>query len=146
MYQLLLESSAEHKNSVIKPKINKLKKEREAVRENVKEKVCELAREYMDQQKVLNELRGDQITEDARLLTCGIKLNANELERLFDRNAGNCTMQQIICRYAQEHDMGSEFRRAYCNPSSLCANLDIHLTNQVDVALKYTLALESFRR
>lgn len=126
----------EHKNKVIKPEIAKLKREREAIRENATKKVKELAREYMDKQAALDELRGDQITDDARLLTCGIKLNAGELEKLFDRNAGNGTMQQIIWRYAQEQGL-KDFRRTYHTHSSECVNLDHDLSHQVDVALKH---------
>ena len=126
--------SDEHKNKVIKPELEKVKKEREARRENATKKVGELAREYMAKQAALDELRGDQITEDARLLTCGIKLTGRELEKMFDRNAGNGTMQQIICRYAYEQGMHKDFRRAYHTRSSTCVNLDHNLAYQADVA------------
>lgn len=128
--------SHEHKEKVIMPEIAKLKREREAIRENATKKVREIAREYMDKQAALDELRGDQITDDVRLLTCGIKLNVGELEKMFDRNAGNGTMQQIICRYAYEHEM-KDFRRAYHPYSSGCVNFDHDISYQVDVALKY---------
>lgn len=129
--------SHEHKDKVIRPEIAKLKRERETLRENATKKAGELAREYMDKQAALDEMRGDQITDDARLLTCGIRLNARELEKLFDRNAGNGTMQQIIYRYAHEHGMQKDFRRVYHARSSECVNLDHDLSYQVDVALKH---------
>lgn len=129
--------SPEHKDKVIRPEIAKLKRERETLRENATKKVGELAREYMDKQAALDELRGDQINEDARLLTCGIKLNSKELEKMFDRNAGNGTMQQIICRYANEQGLQKDFRRAYYTHSSTCVNLDYDLTYSADVALKH---------
>lgn len=128
--------SKEHKDKVIRPEIDKLKRERETLRENATKKVGELAREYMDKQAALDELRGDQITDDARLLTCGIKLNVGELEKMFDRNAGNGTMQQIVCRYAHEQGL-KDFRRTYLNHSSTCVGFDKDLSRLVDVALKY---------
>lgn len=128
--------SDEHKQKVIIPELAKAKREREARREKATKQAGDLAREYMDKQAVLDELRGDQITDDARLLTCGIKLNVGELEKMFDRNAGNGTMQQIICRYVQEQGL-KDFRRAYLNHSSACVGFDKDLSYQVDVALKY---------
>ena len=129
--------SNEHKEKVIKPELKQVERERETLRENATKKARELAREYMDKQAALDELRGDQINDDARLLTCGIKLTATELEKMFDRNAGNGTMQQIICRYAYEQGMHKDFRRAYYARCSTCVNLDHDLAYQVDVALKY---------
>lgn len=128
--------SSEYKKEELEPKLKKLKKDRDALREKAVEAVRKLAREYMESQTALDELRGDQINEDARLLNCGIKLTVNELERIFDRNSGNGTMQQIICRYAQDHDM-KDFRRSYRRRASSCNNIDYNLSYTVDVALKY---------
>lgn len=127
----------EHKEKVIRPELAKVKREREALRENAKKKVGDLARAYMEKQAALDELRGDQITEDAHLLTCGVKLTARELEKMFDRNAGNGTMQQIIYRYAQEQGMHKDFRRVYNHRAASCLNLDHDLAYQTDVALKH---------
>jgi len=129
--------SSEYKKDTFEPKLKQMKKERDDIREKAVEAVRKLAREYMDKQAALDELRGDQITDDARLLTCGIKLTPRELEKMFDRNAGNGTMQQIIVRYANEQGMHKDFRRAYHTRSSTCVNLDHDLAYQADVALKH---------
>lgn len=129
--------SEQHKSNVIRPRIAELKRDREDTKEDAKKRVEKLAREYMAEQAALDELRGDQINEDARLLTCGIKLTASELEKMFDRNDGNGTMQQIVCRYARENGMGTEFKRAYFLHSASCAHLDQNLSYETEVALKY---------
>ena len=46
---------------------------------------------------------GAQLTEDAALLSSGIKLNAEDLKRLCEKNKGNLTMQRLIYEYANEN-------------------------------------------
>lgn len=48
-----------------------------------------------------------EITDDAKLLTCGVTLKADELEALMERNKGNFTMETILLRYAEEHSIDS---------------------------------------
>lgn len=64
-----------------------------------------LADDYVNELNEANELRGEDLTDDARLLTAGVKLTGNELEKIFDRYGDNPTMQQIVYRYADEHDV-----------------------------------------
>lgn len=48
---------------------------------------------------------GTSLTDDAKLLSSGMKLSAGDLERLFDKHAGNMTMQRLISEYAQNHNV-----------------------------------------
>ena len=64
-----------------------------------------LADDYVNELNEANELRGEDLTDDAKLLTAGVKLTGNELEKIFDRYGDNPTMQQIVYRYADEHDI-----------------------------------------
>lgn len=50
-----------------------------------------------------NELRGEDVTEDAKLLGLGVTLTEADITGMLRRNAGNRTMEQLILRYADEH-------------------------------------------
>ena len=64
-----------------------------------------LADDYISELNEANELRGEDLTDDAKLLTAGVKLTGRELEKLFDRYGDNPTMQQIVHRYADENNI-----------------------------------------
>ena len=64
-----------------------------------------LADSYLSELNEANELRGEDLTDDAKLLTAGVKLTGSELEKIFDRYGDNPTMQQLVHRYADEHDI-----------------------------------------
>lgn len=49
------------------------------------------------------QLNPDDVTADAKLLNCGIAMNADDLTAMIARNADNLTMKQLIWRYAKEH-------------------------------------------
>ena len=53
-------------------------------------------------------LKGSELTDDARLLSSGIKLNKNDLDAMLRRNEGNRTMTQLILRHAEANkiDLG----------------------------------------
>ena len=48
-------------------------------------------------------MKGEELTEDAKLLGVGVTLSAEDIAAMFDRNAGNPTMEHLICRYADQH-------------------------------------------
>lgn len=64
-----------------------------------------LADDYVNELNEANELRGEDLTDDAKLLTAGVKLTGSELEKIFDRYGDNPTMQQIVHRYADENNV-----------------------------------------
>lgn len=48
---------------------------------------------------------GSKLTEDAALFNSGLKLTQRDLEGLFDKYAGNQTMQRLIVDYANAFDI-----------------------------------------
>lgn len=59
-----------------------------------------------------------EITDDAKLLTCGVKLTSGEIGTLLERNKGNFTMETILIRYAEENkldiaDLRARYRTAF---------------------------------
>ena len=59
-----------------------------------------------------------EITDDAQLLTCGVKLTAKEIGTLLERNKGNYTMETILLRYAEENglqipDLRAKYKTAF---------------------------------
>lgn len=67
-------------------------------------------------QQILSEsrLRGGDITPDAQLFNVGVELPAQDLESIFDRSAGNYTMQRLCMMYARQHNL-KDFHRAIVN-------------------------------
>ena len=57
----------------------------------------------------LDDLRGDALTDDARLLSSGMKLTERDLIAILKRNADNPTMKQLVLRWANEN--GVDLRR-----------------------------------
>ena len=55
------------------------------------------------------------MTDDARLLSVGVKLRDTDLEKMFDKHAGNYTMQRLIADYADQN--GIRIRRAVEYPN-----------------------------
>lgn len=87
------------------PMIEGKKRDIEARKAAANKQIKALADSYISELNEANELRGEDLTDDAKLLTAGVKLTGNELEKLFDRYGDNPTMQQIVYRYADEHDV-----------------------------------------
>lgn len=48
-------------------------------------------------------LKGEDLTDDVKLLNCGIKLSEKDIDSMLKRNAGNSTMIQVILQYAHEN-------------------------------------------
>lgn len=55
---------------------------------------------------------GENLTPDAAILTSGMKLDKTDLERIFDKNEGNMTMQRLVSEYASQHGI-KDFNRVY---------------------------------
>lgn len=52
-----------------------------------------------------DKLDASQITDDVKLLNCGLKLSAEDLHDIFDRSKGNPTMQMLVQRYANDNQV-----------------------------------------
>lgn len=59
-----------------------------------------LTRDFIDSISNIDDLNGDELTADAKLLESAIPLTKSDLEAMFDRNQGNRTMQQLVMRKA----------------------------------------------
>lgn len=55
-----------------------------------------------------DELHAEDLNDDVKLFTAGIKLNAKDLKAIIVRNKDNSTMQQIAFRYAAENNIKLE--------------------------------------
>jgi len=62
---------------------------------------------YIEQVQQANELRPEELTDDLKLLSAGVKLAERDIVAMLKRNKTNRTMQQIIFNYADEHGIGT---------------------------------------
>ena len=53
--------------------------------------------------KELNVIRGEDLTEDAKLFNCGVKLTEKDIDRIIQRNRDNYTMVQLAIKYAKDN-------------------------------------------
>lgn len=67
------------------------------------------ARQYVEKYKAELEeqdsLRGEDLTDDARLFTAGVPLTRADLEAILARNSGNRTMEQLTIRFAEANNI-----------------------------------------
>lgn len=77
--------------------------------------VEKLTAAYIAELEAENHLNGGALTEDAQLLSVGVKLRDTDLEKMFDKHAGNYTMQRLIADYADQN--GIRIRRAVEYPN-----------------------------
>ncbi|MCD7768910.1 MAG: hypothetical protein LUH36_02150 [Oscillospiraceae bacterium] len=66
------------------------------------QKIRELTIGFTSTISTIDQLDGSKLTDDAKLLEAGIPLSANDLEGIFDRAAGNRTMQQLALSRAKK--------------------------------------------
>lgn len=88
----------------LKPELTSIRRKREAMREDGVSAVRTRANEYIAELRKADQLNPDNLTDDIKLLQSGIALSVDDLEMLFDRNAGNSTMQKLITDFAKQHD------------------------------------------
>ena len=93
--------SMEHINKVLEP-------QRRDLRRQIND-AADLAKIEVE------HLNGGALTEDAQLLSVGVKLRDTDLEKMFDKHAGNYTMQRLIADYADQN--GIRIRRAVEYPN-----------------------------
>lgn len=90
-------------------------KEREPELRELSEKIRSAKNSALSNVKVYLDLRIKEaenkkldpgsITDDIKLLNCGLPLKEKEVEDILLKNKGNYTMEQLILRYAEEHNM-----------------------------------------
>lgn len=94
-----------------KPAIAEIRKAMQEIQTKASARISGLSQEYINELSYSQQLRGEQLTDDAKLLSAGVKLSQNDIEMLFDRHAGNDTMQRLFYEYAHANDI--PINRAY---------------------------------
>lgn len=54
-----------------------------------------------------SQLNGEDLTEDAKLFSCGIPLTEQDIRHIVKRNAGNQTMINLAAKYAKQHELNT---------------------------------------
>lgn len=95
-----------------------------------------------------NRLKAADITEDAKLFNLGVTLPVEEVEAIFDRNAGNLTMQRLAQLYASQHDMKMSGNRIIVNEEVQAMNnientANLYIDHWIDKPNAYEM-LEKF--
>ena len=108
--------SVEHINKVLEPQRRDLRRQINDAADRAKIEVEKLTTSYVAELEAENLLDGSAMTDDARLLSVGVKLRDTDLEKMFDKHAGNYTMQRLIADYADQN--GIRIRRAVEYPNS----------------------------
>lgn len=107
--------SVDHINKVLEPQRRDLRRQINDAAERAKIEVEKLTTSYVAELEAENLLDGSAMTDDARLLSVGVKLRDTDLEKMFDKHAGNYTMQRLIADYADQN--GIRIRRAVEYPN-----------------------------
>ena len=107
--------SPDYKQKKIFPKMRELKLAIERDKEAALNAANALVEDYQNKLRDLDNLHPEDITEDAKLFTAGIKLKARDIEAILARNQDNATMTQIALRYAEENgvDLGRDKKYYY---------------------------------
>jgi len=104
--------SGKYSNEVNAKSIAKIADIRRAIRAKADETLSNVKKAvaaHCDELYALDDLRGDALTDDARLLSAGLKLTERDLIAILKRNEDNPTMKQIVLRWANEN--GVDLRR-----------------------------------
>lgn len=87
--------------SSLRQRISALERENIRYEEEVNDSIKKLCSGYADELRQADALNPADITDDAKLLNCGLKLKRSDLENLFDKYNGNRTMQRLILDAAE---------------------------------------------
>lgn len=99
--------------NVIDPQIHELRLKVARMKDSALGDIQKLVDEQKGILRKKNQINGAELTDDAKLFTCGVRLTDREIEDLIDRNGDNPTMIQLALRYAQ--DNGIKVNRVYNN-------------------------------
>lgn len=95
----------------LKPEMSNIKRSKEKVREEAISAVRARTNEYIAELQKADELNPGNLTDDIKLLQLGVTISPDDLEKIFDRNTGNSTMQKLIADYARQNNI--DIRRSY---------------------------------
>lgn len=102
---------AEYIAKVVDRKLSELKYQKSQKKQFAVDELKKILEGYRQQVRNMNRVKGEELTEDAKLFTCGVPLRPEEVEAIMDRSAGNHTMLQLAARYAEQHNL--RINRAY---------------------------------
>jgi len=102
--------SAETVKNEIRPRIDDLKRQTRKLSEQAIADAKALVANYRADIDARNDLDPNEITDDIRLLQCGVPLTARDIEVILKRNESNRTMSVLALRYAEQHDLKIENR------------------------------------
>ena len=108
--------STEHINKVLEPQRRDLRRQINDAADLAKIEVEKLTAAFIAELEAENLLDGSAMTDDARLLSVGVKLRDTDLEKMFDKHSGNYTMQRLIADYADQN--GIRIKRAVTYPNA----------------------------
>lgn len=95
----------EHINKVLEPQRRDLRRQINDAADLAKIEVEKLTAAYIAELEAENHLDGGALTDDAKLLSVGVKLRETDLEKMLDKHAGNYTMQRLIVDYANQNEL-----------------------------------------
>jgi len=95
----------DYKQNTIIPKMGELRHKISEKKIFAEQEVKKMVAAAKQQISSLNDLKGEDLTEDAKLFSCGVKLSESDLEKIIDRNSNNATMIQLALRYANENGL-----------------------------------------
>lgn len=87
--------------SSLRQRIAALERENIRYEEEANDSIKKLCGGFADELRQADALNPADITDDAKLLNCGLKLKRSDLENLFDKYNGNRTMQRLILDAAE---------------------------------------------
>lgn len=107
--------SADYVRTTLRPKMRELKESIERDKAAAISGAKGIITAYQDELRDKDNLHPEDITEDAKLFTAGIKLKKRDIEAILARNQDNATMTQIALRYAEENgiDLGRDKKYYY---------------------------------
>ena len=124
-----------HIHDVIKPDIEGKRLAIEAQKERTADAIRAALSDFSVEMRAADALNPADITDDVRLLNCGIKLTERDLRDMLERNGGNRTMEQLVLRYAAEREM--HLGAQYVSAESELHMLEQYLNRAVNTVVNF---------
>lgn len=117
--------STEYLNTTLNPQKMDLKASIERDKAEAINHAKGLVKAFQDDLRDKDALHPEDITEDVKLFTAGIKLNSKDIESILNRNKDNSTMTQIALRYAEENGVDLPGNKFYGHTEAIQEAEDI---------------------
>lgn len=111
-----------------------LKIEIARMRRDTIEKAHRICSAAIEEVATLDDLKGEDVNDDIKLLTSGIPLTERDIEAIVNRNADNVTMQQLAYRYAR--DKGIKLNSYFIGHSQQIRSIE-NISEAVDYTKDY---------